>query len=66
LPDINNLREKRFIWAHSFVGFSPWWVGSITLDLWPGRTSWWWEPVEEKAVLMADRKQRVRKELGTG
>jgi hypothetical protein len=51
MPDINNLKEERIIWAYGFC-----------LD----RTSWQWECViKENVHLMMGRKQGVRKGLGT-
>jgi hypothetical protein len=54
MPEINNLREKRFILVHGFRGFSPKLTASIVLGLRRGEhlyggsmgwerllTSWW-------------------------
>jgi hypothetical protein len=60
IPEISNLKEERFFWAHSFRGFCPWLLGPVALDLWGGSTSWW-EHIEVKtALLMVAGKQRER------
>jgi siroheme synthase (precorrin-2 oxidase/ferrochelatase) len=61
IPDISNLKEKRFISAHSFRRCRP-----SLLDLvWLIITSWQAERDSEDVLhLSEDRKQRVRKGLG--
>jgi hypothetical protein len=33
IPERKNFKEKRFIWAHDFRGFSPGLIGSIVSGL---------------------------------
>lgn len=55
IPDENNLKEAKFVFAHSFRGFSLWLAGS------KAGTSWWkvhgtgkplssWQPGSRKRV----------------
>jgi hypothetical protein len=44
MPDRNNLRKKRFIWAHGCRGFSLWLLGPMRFS----RTSWEQKHVAEK------------------
>lgn len=32
-PEVVNVYQERFIWAHSSGDCSPWWVGAIVLNL---------------------------------
>jgi hypothetical protein len=42
-----NLKEERFVLAHSFRGFSPQSVGLLVFGLWQPRTAWQEQVAEE-------------------
>jgi hypothetical protein len=49
-PDKNNLREERFILAHSFRGFSPTWQEGMIV----GQLTLWWLEAEKRTSVLTD------------
>jgi hypothetical protein len=58
-PERNNLKEERFIWAHSFRNFNPWSIDSIAFRPMARQKHCRRRTWQKKAIhLMAARKQR--------